>query len=341
MAKDLVGVMVGAGTWATFQLSAWQHVQGVKITSLADKNLERATKLADEFNLNRCYSSPEAMIIELQPDFLDICTRPDSHAELVKLSTQYNLPVLCQKPFCRSWEEINTIVKLCEAENVRLMINENFRWQPYYRKVKELLLSGELGKPFMVKLHQRHRLTLPHFNHYQKYFLEMPNLALYELGTHLLDLLRFLFGEPETVYARLHRISAEVKGEDVQTIVLGFGDSLTAIITDSWASVPIKTLDRTAEERKWYPRILEIDCENGTIFVDQAGSLKIYMDSEQIDLDYPSDAIQQSHSSALKHFIECLENGCEFETNGKNTLATMRLVYAAYDSARSGQVVYL
>ena len=78
----------------------------------------------------------------------------------------------------------------------------------------------------------------------------MTRLLLYEVGTHLLDVSRFLFGEPDTVYARLHQISVDVKGEDVQVVTLGYPE-MTLVIHDSWASVPIPGMDRPEAEHPW------------------------------------------------------------------------------------------
>jgi predicted dehydrogenase len=66
---------------------------------------------------------------------------------------------------------------------------------------------------------------------------EMPRFVLYEMGVHYLDTFRFLFGEPNSVFARLHYASPYIMGEDVQLITLGY-QGLTVLINHSWASVP-------------------------------------------------------------------------------------------------------
>ena len=325
------GAMVGAGAWSRTQLEAWQRTPGARIVAIADRLPERCKRIAADFCLAE-YESVAQMLAQERVDFLDICTRPDSHSELVRLAVARGLPVLCQKPFCSSYEEAESLVQLCAEARIPLMVNENFRWQPYYRKVKELLSTGELGEPFAVTMHQRHRLTMPRFDHYQSYFTHMPRLAVYEVGTHLIDTLRFLFGDPDTVYARLHTISPDVKGEDVQTLVFGYGSRLTVNVIDSWASVPISG-------RKWFPRLLEVDCPGGTIYVDKQGSVHLFRDSGAERWDFPADAVPQSHTAALTHFIQGVREGGAFETGGAETLKTMKVVYACYESHEKKQVV--
>lgn len=271
-------------------------------------------------------------------DFVDICTRPYSHAALTKLAADRGIPVLCQKPFCESQAEAQEVVEYCRRAGVRLMVNENFRWQAWYRKAREILGSGAVGKPFFAKLHQRHRLTMPKFDHGQAYFKEMTRLLLYEVGTHLLDISRFLFGEPDSVYVRLHQVSPDVKGEDVQVITLGYPE-MTLVIHDSWASVPIAGMDRPEAECPWYPRLLEVDGTDGTLVLNADGRLHLFTDTDHQSWGCAPDAMPQAHIAAQRHFIDCLESGADFETSGEETLKTMALVYACYRSAEEGRVV--
>lgn len=207
------------------------------------------------------------MLAEVDFDFVDICTRPYSHAPLTRLAADRGFPVLCQKPFCTSLEEARATVEYCEAAGAPLMVNENYRWQVWYQKAKEVLSSGALGAPFCAVIQERARLSLPRFDHPQAYLAEMPRLIVYELGTHYLDVMRFLFGEPETIYARLQRISPHMAGEDMAHITLGY-PNLTAVITASWASVPAPLEEGSAASVTRPPRF-EIDATEGTLVVGE------------------------------------------------------------------------
>jgi predicted dehydrogenase len=219
------------------------------------------------------------------------------------------------------------------------MINENFRWQAWYRQAKEMLASGALGAPFLARLTERTRFTLPSFSHPQAYLAEMPRLAVYELGVHFLDTFRFLFGEPETIFARLHHVSPHVKGEDVQLITLGYRH-MTALIQHSWASVPVPMVDTSPELHDYPPPPrLEIEGTEGTLILQADSSMRLYTDSGQKEWLFSRNARPEGHIAAQQHFINCLNQGAEFETSGLETLKTMALVYAAYLSAEEGRVV--
>jgi predicted dehydrogenase len=291
--------------------------------------------MAERFGIERIYADFADMLSHEALDFVDICTRPYSHASLVRQAIGAGLQILCQKPFCTSLEEAADIVAECEGAGLRLMVNENFRWQSWYRKAKELLGEGVIGKPFAVKIQERCRATLPRFVSAQAYMADMPQLILYEMGVHYLDTLRFLFGEPETVTARLHHVSPLMRGEDVQIILLSYPD-MTALIDSSWASVPVPGWDIPMDGREALIARLEIDGPLGTLFLGPDGILHLYRDGEHQSWLFPDTTEAESRAAAQRHFISCLDSGVDFETSGRETLKTMALLWNCYKSAEEG-----
>jgi len=333
------GGMIGAGAWSHIQLTAWAGVENAQIVALTDRHPDRRSPIIEQFNIPQSFDDFETMLDEADLDFVDICTRPYSHTALTRLAAERGLPVLCQKPFCTSLEEAQQLVEVCHKADIRLMVNENFRWQAWYRKIKEVLDSGMLGQPFLAKLHKRSRFTWPNFSHAQAYLADMPRLAVYELGVHFLDTFRFLFGEPDTTFARLHHISPHMKGEDVQVVILGYED-MSGLIYHSWASVPVPNLDVPPEAHdQWAAPRLEIDGSDGTLILKADGSMHLYADSDHWQWQFSPDVRAKAHLAAQQHFIDCLESGAEFETSGAQTLKTMALVYACYLSAEEERVV--
>jgi len=329
--------MIGAGIWSEVQLSAWRDVRGGEIVALCDVDEARLRTLAAGNGIVHTYLNAEEMLHREDLDFVDICTRPASHDTLTRLAARRQLPVLCQKPFCRSLEEARNVVEFCGAQGAPLMINENFRWQAWHRKINQLLQERVVGEPFVAQIHRRLRVSLPDFRHRQKYMQEMPHWAVYEMGVHYLDVFRFLFGEPSSVYCRLHKISPHVQGEDVQIIVLGYQD-LTCVVTHSYASVPVPEIDlRPDDEDSWnITNPFEIDGTDATLALNTDGSLHLYSDGKHLHWEFGNNALHSSRVTTLQHFIDQLDEGKSFETSGEDNLKTMALVYAAYDSAATG-----
>lgn len=331
--------MVGAGAWSELQLNAWAGVENAEIVALCDRHPERREPVVSRFNIPQSFDNFESMLNEADLDFVDICTRPYSHARLTILAADRGLPVLCQKPFCTSMEQAKAVVELCDKAGVRLMINENWRWQAWHRKAKELLDSGALGRPFLASISWRLRMTLPAFDHSQGYLAKMPRLIAYEMGVHYLDTCRYLFGEPDSVFARLHHVSPYTEGEDVQVLSVGYKD-MTCVIDTSWASVEVPGVDMLEENPDtWSPSRFKIDGTEGTLILQVDRSLQLVAETGRRQWQFPSETIHRSLVAAQQHFIDCLESGAEFETSGSETLKTMALVYACYRSAEESRPV--
>src|SRR4029434_7377773 len=109
-----------------------------------------------------------------------------------------------------TWEDCLAMVEACEAAGVRLLIHENWRWQPWYREARRLLDAETLGKVFQISAQWRTgdgRGPTPY--QAQPYFSEMPLLLVYETLVHLLDTFRFLGGELASVYCLNRRINPD------------------------------------------------------------------------------------------------------------------------------------
>ena len=136
----LRGALVGCGYFGRIQLDGWRRVAGASIVAVCDVDSARAQAGAADFGA-RAYTDVAAMLAADRSDFLDIVTRPALHLPLVRLAAQRGLPVLCQKPMAPTWEECLEMAAVARRAGIRLMINENWRWQPWYRRIRDLLPS--------------------------------------------------------------------------------------------------------------------------------------------------------------------------------------------------------
>ena len=275
-------------------------------------------------------------------DAVDIATAVETHRDYALRAAASGKHVLCQKPLAPSFAEAVATVRGCEAAGIRLMVNENWRWRPWYRAARDLLDRGVIGQPFSLRLASRSAAAVatpdrpPESLFARQPFLRrMRPLIVLELGPHHFDIVRFLFGEPDDVYARTLKVTPvdHVAGEEVATALFGYPDRL-AQVELSWASIGYPT-DAVN------PDVLAIEGTEGSLFVDHDGQVRVsHRDGkeERIAID-TTDAYRRSWRAALAHFAECLESGEQFETSGADNLHTLRLVFAAYDSAATQQAI--
>ena len=142
MASTLKGAMIGCGWFAENHREAWLRIPGVEIVAAADRRLERAQRFA-----GRAYASAEELLDREQVDFVDIVTHAASHLPLVRSAVEKRVPTICQKPIAPDWKSAVELVEAVEASGVRVMIHENWRWQPWYRVAQEMISRGDIGPP--------------------------------------------------------------------------------------------------------------------------------------------------------------------------------------------------
>ncbi|MGE0129433.1 MAG: Gfo/Idh/MocA family protein [Blastocatellales bacterium] len=336
--KPLKGVMIGAGYFAQFQAEAWRRVEGARIVAVADEAPGRAEEFAKRWGIASDYSDITKMLERERPDFVDIVTRSDSHLELVRLAARHGAHVICQKPMAPSWEECLAMVNACAEANVRLLIHENWRWQPWFREIKRLLDQGAAGKPFYASFVMRNsdgRGVEPYQR--QPYFRELEQLMVYEMAVHFLDTFRFLLGEIKSVFCQTARVNPVIKGDDFTLIQLAFENGASGLIDANRISGPARR-EPISEEL-----IVEGDCgkvrltRDCRIWIDEYGETEKPHDYEVPTEGYRADSVHATQ----RHFISCLRTGERCESEGEDYLKTVAAVFACYESAETGQSVQL
>ncbi|MBR5782951.1 MAG: Gfo/Idh/MocA family oxidoreductase [Clostridia bacterium] len=144
----------------------------------------------------------EAMVDK--PLFLDICTPNISHKELFCQAAQYGLPVYCEKPLSISLEDAREMCKTAEQKNIYNGVAFNYRFLPCVHLLKKALTEDMLGKIIYYNasfLHDSYILPRPKAWRTSK---EAGGGALADLGIHLFDLCRFVFGEAKLTDCRKH-----------------------------------------------------------------------------------------------------------------------------------------
>jgi D-apiose dehydrogenase len=340
----MIGVaLLGAGYAARIQLGCWRDIPGATVVGVWNRSADRARALAAEFGVPS-FAELDDLISHPAVDAVDIATAVETHRDYALQAAAYGKHVLCQKPLAPSFAEAVALVRGCKLAGIRLMVNENWRWRPWYRAARELLDRGAVGQPFSLRLAMRAAPAVatpdrPPENLFarQPFLRRMRPLIVLELGPHHFDIVRFLFGEPHDLYARTLKVTPaqHVAGEEVATTLLGYPDRL-AQVELSWASLGYP-------EDAINPDTLAIEGTDGSLFVDHDGQLRVsHRDGkqEQLAID-TTDAYRRSWQATLAHFAERLASGEPFETSGDDNLKTLRLVFAAYDSAASHRVIPL
>lgn len=332
--------VIGTGFWANYQIPAWMELEGVELAALYNRTKSKAETIAHTFNIPHVYDSVESLLKNEKLDFIDIITDVDTHATFTAMAAKKGVAVICQKPMAPKLPTAKKMVEVCKANKVPFFIHENFRWQAPIRKMKELLDSNVIGKVF------KSRVTFcsgfPVFDN-QPFLAELDEFILTDIGSHVLDICRFLFGEVKTLQCHTTTVNSKIKGEDVANVFMKMKNGMTCYAEMSYASVP---------EFESFPQtLILVEGEHGSIQLTRDYELRITTRKETTSViakpkmyAWADPAYALVHSSIVdcnRDILNALQKKSKAETTGRDNLETVKLVHASYASSRKNKIINL
>lgn len=337
--RSLRFATIGAGFWARFQMAGWFEAGGVECVGIVDKDRTKAEAVAKQFGSIPVFSDAETMLRETRPDFADIVTDVGTHAQFIKLAASMKVPPVCQKPLARTYEEASRAVEDCRAAGVPLYVNENWRWQTPIRELKRRIDAAGIGEAFRARI--RMVSGFPLFAN-QPFLRELEQFVLTDMGSHLLDVARFLFGEAESVYCQTFRAHTDIRGEDVATVMLKTKTGATVTVEMGYA-------ENFLERDRFPETSIFVEATRGSAELELDHWIRITTKSgTHIERRPPPryswadpqyDVVHSSIVPCHRNILASMRGESAAETTGEDNLKTLRLVFASYQSAASGQAV--
>jgi len=337
--EKLKFAVLGCGFWSKFQIGAWSEIDGVELVAVYNRTISKAQNIADYFNVPRVYDNPEELFEKEQLDFVDIITDVDTHAYFVEVAVKHGIKhIICQKPMAPDLETAKKMVSLCKSSVVKLYIHENYRWQAPVRRFKQIMDSGVIGKPFKARV--SFLSGFPVFDN-QPFLMELDHFILTDMGSHVLDVVRFLFGECDSLWCQTRAVNNKIKGEDLAVILMEMTNGMPVYTEMSYASI--------VEHDTFSTLNILVEGEKGSVFLGPKFEIKTttregtrseivrFPSYSWADPDYIV-----NHESGIhinKNILEDIQKKGKAENSGEDNLETVRLIWAAYDSAARGEKI--
>lgn len=326
--------VIGCGFFAQNHLQAWAQMPDVELVATCDIDEASARSAAEKFG-GTPYTDATELFAQEELDFVDIATTPPTHRLMVELAAEHNVAAICQKPLAWDMNDAKAMVAAMADKDLPFMVHENFRFQHPMRKVKEVLDSGAIGRPFFGRISFR---TAHDVYSAQPWCMEAERMIIADVSVHQLDLTRFFLGEPERLFTDAIRVNPKIKGEDVATIVLHLPGA-TCIVDTSYES---------KSDHNTYPQtFVTIEGTEGTITLGPDYQLQVVSPEEIREetlvipdhpwASEPWDCIQDSVVNVQRHWVDCLTNHTTPETSGADTLRVLDLTLGAYQSLETGE----
>lgn len=320
---------------------------GFNPVAITSRTLANSQAVAERHKIPRIYETDEQLFADKSVEVLDIAVPPNAQAQIIRRAVEHAAHIkgiLAQKPLGVNYAEACDIVRLCADAGVALAVNQNMRYDQSIRACKYILDRGYLGAPVFASIDMR---AIPHWMPWQK---ELGWLTLRTMSIHHLDAFRFLFGDPERVFASVRtdpRTAEKFQHEDgISLYILEYENGFRAASWDDVWTGPAREGAASDIYIRW--RVEGTDgIARGTIgWPDYPAPTPSTMDYTTKLL--PGDWLQPRWSEVwfpdafvgpMAQLLVAIENNSEPEISGADNLKTMALVDACYRAVKEHRAV--
>jgi len=289
----------------------------------------RAQALARKHGAPEAHDAAESLVRSKTVDAVYVCSPLHLHEEHTLLAADAGKHILCEKPMALDVSSCIRMIEACRANEVKLMIGFMLRFHPHHRRIRTMIQEGALGQIVEART-QRSFWYPPQSGDWRQDPKRGLAGGLADVGSHAIDLLRFLLGEIVEVSAMTDTLIHDYAVEDIAVVLLRFASRAIGIVDASFAIPRSRAL-------------LEIYGTEGTIFAEriQGHELRVRCSlrdepDEEIDLPTPN-----LYTEEFEHFAACIAEDREPSVTGRDGLINIETLRAVLESAEKRTCVRL
>src|ERR1044072_5092118 len=321
MAKIKIGFL-GAGYIAGVHASILARDPRVEVTAVHDVLKSRAKTLARTVGASVAHSVAEVLAT---CDALYITTPNTKHTQLAILAVEERKHVFCEKPMATTVADAERIVSIAERSGKVFQVGHNRRFAPVYAELKRMLSETHRAHSAHVKMN-RGELLNPEWTGNAK----ITGGFLFETTIHMFDMMRFLFGELNTLQAV--GSSHEYAETDDFSVLLSFENGMHATLASSADAGWLFPFER-----------VEVFCHHATIVTREMESLTY---SDGMDGRHVEKSMHQlpkeekwGYAQEDRAFVDSIVGGLPPAVSAHDGLKSVELVAAVYESVKTGQQI--
>lgn len=344
MEKVRVGLL-GSGFVSQIHVESYHAVKGAEVTAIWSRTRENAEALSAKAGHAKVFGDWQELVQSPDVDVVDICLPNFLHAPVTIAAARAGKHVIVEKPFCLNLDEADAMIEACRTAGVKLMYGEQLCFTPKYERVRQLVKEGAVGEIYQLRQAEKH--SGPH----SPWFWNVDQSGggvLMDMGCHAFGWFRWMLGgnpRVKSVYATMSTVlhKEKTRGEDNSVAIVEFENGVTAIAEDSWAK------HGGMDDR------IEVYGTAGVSYADlfQGNSALTYseqgygyaLEKASTTRGWTFSVIEevwsQGYPHELQHFVDCVRFDQTPVQTGEDGKAVLEMMLAAYESARTGQKVYL
>ena len=337
--KPALPLRIGVLSFAHYHANFWSEVfagRGV-LAGIWDDDAARGREAAARFGTMH---HPSLDRLLGQCSAVAICSETSRHAELVEAASRRGLAVLCEKPLGTSLEDCERIARTVEDGGMFFMQSFPKRFDPATHRLREAVLSGELGRITLARVRHGHFYGLQ-ADFRERWYVRRAwsgGGALLDEGIHAADLLAWLFGLPQSVVAQVSHEALGLEVEDLGIAVFRWASGLIGEITSSFT---FAAADTSVELYGTGGTLLlsGVDLASRDITID--GFMRRYRGDQPERRWETLDVVPRFKLGAFHHqnaiaFADALEQGRPPPITVADGVNAGRMIDAAYRAASSG-----
>jgi len=211
-------------------------IPGAELSAIADVDLNAAQETAARFNIPTVVSDYLELLDTPEIEAVVICSPTNTHAQIIQEAAAAGKHIFCEKPIDFDLKKVDLALKAVEKAGVKLMIGFNRRFDPNFRKVREMISQGKIGEPHMLLITSRDPAPPP------MEYLKVSGGIFLDMTIHDFDMARFLMAsEVNEIYvvgaAMVDPKISEIDDLDTVMITLRFANGAIGTINNSRKAV--------------------------------------------------------------------------------------------------------
>jgi myo-inositol 2-dehydrogenase/D-chiro-inositol 1-dehydrogenase len=302
-----------------------------KILAISDIIEDAAKKVGEELNVPLITNDYQKILSNKDIDGVLICSSTDTHAQIISEAAEAGKHIFCEKPIALEMDKIEKALSTVEKTGVKLMVGFNRRFDPSFKKAKELIAKGEIGEPQLVRITSRDPEP-PSLN-----YIKVSGGLFLDMMIHDFDMARYLTGK------EINELMAF--GECLIDPSIGeAGDVDTAIVTLKFENGVLGSIDNSRKSVYGYDQRIEVFGSKGCVMVGNKKPTEVVVkDAKAISTDKPLyffiERYAKAYLTEIKEFISCIVEDKEPSVSGYDGKISVKLGYAAWESLKKRKVV--
>lgn len=336
-------VLVGCGRISKrhCELLGLGQVKNAMLAGVCDQVAERAEKSGRQLSVP-WFTDMHDMVVSVKPDVIVVLTESGQHAKHVVSLAQHGKHIVVEKPMALTLDDADQMIRACDQNGVRLFVVKQNRFNVPVQQLRKALEAGRFGQLVLGTVRVR-------WCRRQEYYdqdawrgtWENDGGVLANQASHHVDLLEWMMGDVDSVFAKGKTALVDIEAEDTAVVVLKFRSGALGIVEATTATRP------TDLEGS-----ISILGAGGTVEIGgfAVNEMKVWQfeeknaEDEEVLSKYsvnPPNVYGFGHQAYYEHVVDCIMHEREQLVDGLEGRKSLELIAAIYESIETGKEVPL